>query len=247
MSVQELQCRLVTCNVQEGKPMSRQWMTSGTLSLSILMTGAGVYAQSATAPRGQHPQSASSQMGQSDVQSTQFVEKMLMANMAEIKLGQLGVDRATSPDVKSFAQMMVTDHTQANQELMPIAQQLGVKQPKALDAKHRAVSAKLAKLKGAEFDRQFMKAMVDGHQEVVREVRPVAGASASRTAGGSSTAGSAGTSGSTGTSGTAAGAATSAGASGTGGASAKEYAAKTLPTIEHHLQQAKQIEQAVGK
>ena len=37
----------------------------------------------------------------------------------------------------------------------------------ALDAKHRALSAKLSKLKGAEFDRQFMKAMVDGHQEVV--------------------------------------------------------------------------------
>jgi predicted outer membrane protein len=37
-----------------------------------------------------------------------FVEKMLTANAAEIQLGQLGTERATNPEVKSFAQMMVT-------------------------------------------------------------------------------------------------------------------------------------------
>jgi putative membrane protein len=219
--------------------MRQQWLTGGIFAVALSLTGVGAYAQGTTAPRGQHPQSASSASGQQvDLQSQQFVQKMLMANMAEIKLGQMAADRAMSPEVKSFAQTMVTDHTQANQELLPLAQQLGVKEPKALDAKHRALSNKLGRLRGAEFDRQYMKAMVDGHQEVVREVRPIAGRAAAMAGSGSSATGSTGTAGTTGTTGT---------TGGTGTASAQGYAAKTLPIVQHHLQQAQQIEQSIGK
>src|SRR5206468_12674364 len=125
----------------------------------------------------------------------------------EIQLGQMGSQKATSPEVKSFAQMKVTDHTQANQELMPLAQQLGVQQPTSLDAKHKAVADRLSKLQGAEFDRQYMKAMVDAHKNVVSDTKPIAGAQAS---GGSAT----------GTSGTMSGSGSSgASASGTAGTS----------------------------
>jgi len=151
----------------------------------------------------------------------QFVQTMMMANMAEIQLGQMGSEKATSPEVKSFAQMMVTDHTQANQQLMPIAQQLGVQQPTSLDAKHKAVADRLSKLQGAEFDRQYMKAMVDAHKDVISQTKPIAGSQAgsgsatgmsgamsgsgssgSSATSGSGSSGSGATSGTTGTSGT---------------------------------------------
>ena len=40
---------------------------------------------------------------------------------AEVAMGKLGTTKATDTDVKVFAQHMVKDHTQANQELMAAA------------------------------------------------------------------------------------------------------------------------------
>ena len=119
-----------------------------------------------------------------------FVEQMLMANFAEIQLDQMAAERASSPEVKSFAQTMVTDHTQANQDLEPIARQIGVQRPTELDAKHRRLSERLSKAQAQEFDREYLKEMVEAHQDVVKKSRSVAdntAASPHRSAGGSPT------------------------------------------------------------
>jgi putative membrane protein len=50
-----------------------------------------------------------------------FVHKAAMGGMAEVKLGKLGMERASNPDVKRFAQMMVNDHSQANAKLIQLA------------------------------------------------------------------------------------------------------------------------------
>jgi len=111
---------------------------------------------------------------------------MAMANKAEVELGQLGTSRASSPQVKSFAQMMVDEHTKANQQLMPVAQQLGVTEPSQLDGKHKAVAAKLSKASGAQFDQQFMRAMVEAHQDVLKQAQAMVarGSNSSRAAAG---------------------------------------------------------------
>jgi putative membrane protein len=83
-----------------------------------------------------------------------FVEKAAIANMAEIQLGQLAETRAQSPDVKAFAQMMVTDHTKALDELKQSAGPATI--PTALDKKHQKLHDKLSKLSGAEFDKKYM-------------------------------------------------------------------------------------------
>jgi len=56
---------------------------------------------------------------QSDAQK--FFEKAAIANMAEIKLGQLATQRAESADVKQFGQMMVDEHTKALDQLKQAA------------------------------------------------------------------------------------------------------------------------------
>jgi len=43
--------------------------------------------------------------------------KVARSSTNEVALSQLADSRASNPDVKSFAQMMVTDHTQANSDL----------------------------------------------------------------------------------------------------------------------------------
>jgi putative membrane protein len=96
-----------------------------------------------------------------------FVNKAGVGGMAEVKFGQIAADKAASADVKRFGQHMVTDHTKANNELKEICTRKGLDLPKQLDAKHQQMLERLEKLSGREFDREYMKMMVDGHKEMM--------------------------------------------------------------------------------
>jgi putative membrane protein len=96
-----------------------------------------------------------------------FVNDVAIANMAEIELGKLAAGRAVNAEVKRFGQMMVDDHTAAAGKLKTIATTHHITLPTEIDDKHRDLRERLSKLQGAEFDREYMKAMVDGHEDVV--------------------------------------------------------------------------------
>jgi putative membrane protein len=96
-----------------------------------------------------------------------FLEDVAIANMAEIELGRMAVERATNPDVKKFAQMMIDDHTDAGEKLKGAVAKHGITLPTAIDDKHRDTQDKLAKKQGEEFDRDYIDAMVDSHQDVL--------------------------------------------------------------------------------
>jgi putative membrane protein len=96
-----------------------------------------------------------------------FVKDIATANIAEVELGRMALDKAVNPDVKKFAQMMVDDHTKANEELTTIASQDNIAVPSALDDKHNDLRDKLAKKTGADFDKDYIDAMVDGHKDVM--------------------------------------------------------------------------------
>jgi len=97
----------------------------------------------------------------------QFVMKVSGAGMAEVDMGNLGVKQATNPDVKKFAQKMVDDHTKANRELMDLANQKRLKAADEMPAEHQKMRERMSQLKGDEFDREYMAAMVKDHVEAV--------------------------------------------------------------------------------
>jgi putative membrane protein len=96
-----------------------------------------------------------------------FVHDVAIANMAEIELGRMATERAASPEVKKFGQTMVDDHTKAGNDLKAVASRNNIPMPTELDNKHIDLRDKLQKLNGADFDKEYMKAMVDGHDNVV--------------------------------------------------------------------------------
>jgi putative membrane protein len=96
-----------------------------------------------------------------------FVAEAAQAGMAEVEHGNLAAQRATNPQVKQYAQRMVQDHTKANDELKAIASARGLTPPTAMDRKHHRAMEKLGKLNGPEFDREYMKHMVDDHKKTV--------------------------------------------------------------------------------
>lgn len=98
-----------------------------------------------------------------------FAMKACQGGMAEVQLGQLAKDHASSQAVKDFGERMVTDHTKANDELKSIAAKKGITLPTSVDAKDQATYDRLSKLNGAAFDRAYMADMVRDHRTDVSE------------------------------------------------------------------------------
>ena len=96
----------------------------------------------------------------------QFVMDAAQGGMAEVSLGQMATQRATSNAVKQYGQRMVREHTQANKELMQLASQKGVTPPKDMGPKYKAAMDRLSQLPKASFDQAYMsEAGINGHLE----------------------------------------------------------------------------------
>ncbi|MDX6694652.1 MAG: putative rane protein [Blastocatellia bacterium] len=100
-----------------------------------------------------------------------FMTNAATGGMEEVELGRLAAGKAQSADVKKFGQKMVDDHSQANTELKQLAARKGVTLPAGMMDDQKADKDKLSKLSGAEFDREYMKMMVDDHDKDVKEFK----------------------------------------------------------------------------
>jgi putative membrane protein len=100
-----------------------------------------------------------------------FAKEAALGGMAEVELGRLAQQNAQDADVKQFGARMVQDHTDANQKLMTILAAKDVTVPQQLDEKHRKTSEKLSKMRGVEFDRAYMREMVEDHDKTVKKFR----------------------------------------------------------------------------
>jgi putative membrane protein len=170
-----------------------------------------------------------------------FVMKAAEGGKWEVELGNLAVSKATSADVKQFAQRMVDDHGKAGGELAQLAQSKGITLPmsdattavnssdpdvarvnasattsaktemdhsKMTKSEGQKVMDKLSKLSGADFDREYMKHMVEDHVKDVALFEKEAKNGKD--------------------------------------ADLKAWAEKTLPTLKEHLQMARDVNAKVG-
>lgn len=100
-----------------------------------------------------------------------FVMNVARAGMHEVNAGRIAVERATDARVRQFAQRMIQDHGRSSQELSSIAQSNNLGLPVQVGAHAAEMEKKLSGLSGAEFDREYMKAMVDDHRKAVEMMR----------------------------------------------------------------------------
>jgi len=99
----------------------------------------------------------------------EFVKKAASGGMLEVQLGKLASSQGENPDVKKFGEHMVSDHSKANEELKAIAQKKGITIPNEMMKEHQQTYDKLKGLRGAEFDKAYMKHMVKDHEEAVAD------------------------------------------------------------------------------
>jgi putative membrane protein len=100
----------------------------------------------------------------------EFVQDVATKNMAGIELSRLAVEKATSPQIKAFAQQMSDDHGSAADALKTIVSGQGIDLPAQLDEKHRETADDLSRKQGADFDRDYLGAVVEGHQDLAAKL-----------------------------------------------------------------------------
>jgi putative membrane protein len=93
-------------------------------------------------------------------------------SVGDAQLGQLGLQRASNAQVRALARAMVRDHTRTVQAGMQVAQQIGddEAQLKAGDENQVELSH-LARYSGAQFDREYVSALVEAHKTDISTAR----------------------------------------------------------------------------
>lgn len=122
--------------------------------LAAVVSGIAVYAEGKLTPA-----------------DTTFVRKAAEGGMAEVKLGQLALEKASSKVVKEFGERMVKDHSKAGDDLKEVASKKGITLRDSLNATDKALYDRLSKLSGDDFDKAYMQAMIKDHEEDVAEFR----------------------------------------------------------------------------
>ena len=122
---------------------------------SLLVPGAGAYAQGVTDP--------------------QIASIVVTANQVDIDAGKLAKSKASIADVKKFADQMVTDHTGVNKSAVDLVTKLKVTpedNPTSQSLKKGGDDnvANLKTLKGAAFDKAYVDHEVAYHQAVLEAV-----------------------------------------------------------------------------
>ena len=113
--------------------------------------------------------SAGSSNGSVSPSDKKFVREAAQGGMAEVELGKLATEKASSPEVKKFGQRMVNDHSKANEQLKEVASSQGITLPSKLSAKDEMTKEHLSKLSGEQFDKAYMSDMVKDHTQDVAD------------------------------------------------------------------------------
>jgi putative membrane protein len=99
-----------------------------------------------------------------DEKTSKFMNEAAMGGNAEVMFGKLAEQNAANQRVKNFGEMMVKDHSAANDDLKSVAKNKNVTLPTDI-GKHQHHYDDLSKKTGADFDKSYMKMMVDDHKE----------------------------------------------------------------------------------
>lgn len=168
-------------------------------------------------------------------ESNAFLTQAIESNTAEVQLGRLAATKAQNQRVKTYADMLVKDHSAALEKLQRL--QPGTRTGQTANPKpssdHENLRSRLSGLSGAQFDREFIDAMIAAHRKAVglfeRQIGPATAAGRDSAAGRGNNA--------------------NRDKAATGSASPTEVTAlarELLPTIKHHLEQAEQMQKTLA-
>lgn len=97
-----------------------------------------------------------------------FAAAATSGGLSEVAMARIALQRASSDEVKLFAQRMIADHGRANNELINVATSKAMPLPMSLEIRDRADEAILSGKSGEDFDRAYI------HQQLAAHIGAVA-------------------------------------------------------------------------
>ena len=97
----------------------------------------------------------------------EFVSEAASGGMLEVEAGKLALQKSANDSVKMFAQMMVTDHTKANDRLKALATENKWQVPATMSDDHMKKLSDLKEKSGMDFEDAYTDLMEKDHKEDV--------------------------------------------------------------------------------
>ena len=99
--------------------------------------------------------------------TTSFPVMAASSDMFEVLSSTEAQNKATSPDVKAYAQHMITDHTKTSTEMKALASKKNLLLPAAPIPMHQRMITALSTEDADDFDKAYMTAQVLAHRQAV--------------------------------------------------------------------------------
>jgi len=96
-----------------------------------------------------------------------YLYQAIEGQQAEVALGQMAVQKASSDEVKQFGARMMQDHLKASEELGKLTSQEGIRETGELSMPHQRIQRMLSQLSGMDFDKAYMAFMVRDHIKLI--------------------------------------------------------------------------------
>jgi putative membrane protein len=98
----------------------------------------------------------------------EFIKEAAQGNSAEVAISELAQSKAQNSEVKQLAQMMVTDHQQANQKLQAVAEAHGLAFDQSLNWVNQHEVNRLQKATEGDFDKDYARIMLKDHVKAIK-------------------------------------------------------------------------------
>jgi putative membrane protein len=110
------------------------------------------------------------------IETRTYVGRAAMGDLFEIESSKLALQKTKDAQIRSFAQMMIRDHTASTSKLTAILKREKADVPSStLDADHQAQLDALKASSGGSFDTAYVKAQLQGHQDALALYQNYAG------------------------------------------------------------------------
>lgn len=136
----------------------------------LIVISAGALAAGCSSNRGDVPPvtAATTIDPSSPLSAPGYMAMAASSDMFEIESSRLALQMSQNPQVRSFAEMMIADHTRTGNEMRSIAQSLGLPAPpQMMMPQHRAMLDQLRAATPADFNRAYKAAQIAAHQQAL--------------------------------------------------------------------------------
>ena len=103
--------------------------------------------------------------GSLSARDREFLTKAAQGSLAEIQMGKLAQEQGSSDEVQDIGETLVEDHSDAHEDVQKLASDKQIVLPSEPSEEQQAAVARMAKLTGQEFDREFLREQAKDHEK----------------------------------------------------------------------------------